>query len=196
LIKVIFIGVVSPLAFAFLTTLPDIPDARIEGIWRQIIDVFRGGILADWHVIYYPVFASNYSHYFRRSSAADSFSLEVQESEENFDLALIASLEIDVIPQWSLSWRKFYDMVVVCTTPLRLLLETSLWIAANIPATNRKNRTTSRQSTCFITALGAQFLVLLYPGKDFRIGALTFYSSFVRILPKVFRQTIIIADLY
>lgn len=33
------------------------------------------------------------------SSAAESFSLEVQETEENFDLALIASLEIDVIPQ-------------------------------------------------------------------------------------------------
>jgi hypothetical protein len=30
---------------------------------------------------------------------AESFSLEVQEAEENFDLALIAALEIDVIPQ-------------------------------------------------------------------------------------------------
>lgn len=28
--------------------IQDIPDERIEGIWRQIIDVFRGGILADW----------------------------------------------------------------------------------------------------------------------------------------------------
>ncbi|KAF7985483.1 hypothetical protein HWV62_5261 [Athelia sp. TMB] len=58
----------------------DIPDDRIEGMWRQIIDVFRGGILAD-------------------CSVAESFSLEVQEAEENFDLALIGSLEIDVIPQ-------------------------------------------------------------------------------------------------
>ncbi|KZP24026.1 hypothetical protein FIBSPDRAFT_785328 [Athelia psychrophila] len=58
----------------------DIPNDRIEGMWRQIIDVFRGGILAD-------------------CSVADSFSLEMQEAEENFDLALIASLEIDVIPQ-------------------------------------------------------------------------------------------------
>ena len=33
------------------------------------------------------------------SSVADSFSLEVQESEENFDLPLIAALEIDIIPQ-------------------------------------------------------------------------------------------------
>ena len=31
--------------------LSDIPDERIEGMWRQIIDVFRGGILADWYVI-------------------------------------------------------------------------------------------------------------------------------------------------
>ena len=35
---------------------------------------------------------------FHQSSAADSFALDVQESEENFDLALIASLEIDVVP--------------------------------------------------------------------------------------------------
>ena len=32
------------------------------------------------------------------SSFADTFALDVQESEENFDLALIASLEIDVVP--------------------------------------------------------------------------------------------------
>ncbi|KAF9484605.1 hypothetical protein BDN70DRAFT_825412 [Pholiota conissans] len=56
-----------------------IQDDRIEGIWRQILDVFRGGILAD-------------------CSSTESFSLEVQEAEENFDLALIASLEIDVVP--------------------------------------------------------------------------------------------------
>ncbi|KAH8105097.1 hypothetical protein BXZ70DRAFT_887449 [Cristinia sonorae] len=56
-----------------------IPDERVAAIWRQIIDTFRGGILAD-------------------CSAADSFPLDVQEAEENFDLALIASLEIDVVP--------------------------------------------------------------------------------------------------
>lgn len=28
-----------------------IPDGRIDGIWRQILDVFRGGILADWFVV-------------------------------------------------------------------------------------------------------------------------------------------------
>jgi hypothetical protein len=28
-----------------------IPDERIEGIWRQILDVFRGAILAEWFVV-------------------------------------------------------------------------------------------------------------------------------------------------
>jgi hypothetical protein len=25
-----------------------LPDERVEGLWHQILDVFRGGILADW----------------------------------------------------------------------------------------------------------------------------------------------------
>ncbi|THH26880.1 hypothetical protein EUX98_g7308 [Antrodiella citrinella] len=57
----------------------DIPDERVAAIWRQIIDTFKGGILAD-------------------CSVSESFPLGVQETEENFDLALIASLEIDVVP--------------------------------------------------------------------------------------------------
>ncbi|KAI0656026.1 hypothetical protein C8Q70DRAFT_922126 [Cubamyces menziesii] len=57
----------------------DIPSDRIEGIWRQVVDTFRGGILAD-------------------CSAAEHFPLDLQEAEENFDLALVASLEIDVVP--------------------------------------------------------------------------------------------------
>ncbi|GLB42717.1 putative C-terminal region of Mon2 protein [Lyophyllum shimeji] len=57
----------------------EIPSERIEGLWHQVLDVFRGGILAD-------------------CSAAESFPLDVQEAEENFDLALIAALEIDVAP--------------------------------------------------------------------------------------------------
>ncbi|PPQ88756.1 hypothetical protein CVT25_008626 [Psilocybe cyanescens] len=61
-----------------------ITDERIEGIWRQILDVFRGGILADCLI-------------------AETFPLEVQESEENFDLVLIASLEIDVVPHLAIS---------------------------------------------------------------------------------------------
>ncbi|KAJ7026944.1 hypothetical protein C8F04DRAFT_1008614 [Mycena alexandri] len=56
-----------------------VPDEHVEGIWRQVLDVFKGGILAD-------------------CSATETFSLETQEAEENFDLALIGALEIDVVP--------------------------------------------------------------------------------------------------
>ncbi|KAJ7659408.1 guanine nucleotide exchange factor in Golgi transport N-terminal-domain-containing protein [Mycena rosella] len=63
-----------------MQTLGDvIPDEHIEGIWRQVLDVFKGGILAD-------------------CSATETFPLEKQEAEENFDLALIGALEIDVVP--------------------------------------------------------------------------------------------------
>ena len=44
------------------------------------------------------------------SSAADTFALDVQESEENFDLALIASLEIDVVPY--IGDRRIPDILV------------------------------------------------------------------------------------
>ncbi|KAF9267021.1 hypothetical protein L218DRAFT_955496 [Marasmius fiardii PR-910] len=54
-------------------------DDRVTSIWRQTLDVFKGGILAD-------------------CSSALSFPLSVQESEENFDMALLSSLEIDVLP--------------------------------------------------------------------------------------------------
>ncbi|EIW78018.1 hypothetical protein CONPUDRAFT_146079 [Coniophora puteana RWD-64-598 SS2] len=57
----------------------NLPPERIEAIWRQMIDIFRGGILAD-------------------CSVAETFSLETQETEENFDLSLISSLEIDIVP--------------------------------------------------------------------------------------------------
>ncbi|PFH47539.1 hypothetical protein AMATHDRAFT_151886 [Amanita thiersii Skay4041] len=56
-----------------------IPDERVEGIWKQILDVFKGGILAD-------------------SSYIETLTLEEQMTEENFDLALIGALEIDVVP--------------------------------------------------------------------------------------------------
>ncbi|KAI0086033.1 guanine nucleotide exchange factor in Golgi transport N-terminal-domain-containing protein [Irpex rosettiformis] len=52
---------------------------RVEGIWRQVIESFRGAILAD-------------------CSAAENLPLETQHQEESFDLSLIASLEIDVVP--------------------------------------------------------------------------------------------------
>ncbi|KAF9232399.1 hypothetical protein BU15DRAFT_81311 [Melanogaster broomeanus] len=54
-------------------SLPAVSDNRIEAIWRQIIEGFRGGILAD-------------------CSATGNLSLEEREVEENFDLALISSL--------------------------------------------------------------------------------------------------------
>ncbi|KAF8666808.1 C-terminal region of Mon2 protein [Rhizoctonia solani] len=57
----------------------EVSDSRIEAIWRQIIDVFRGGLLAD-------------------CSTAESLPLDVQDAEENFDLALLSSLEVDVVP--------------------------------------------------------------------------------------------------
>ncbi|CAE7121297.1 unnamed protein product [Rhizoctonia solani] len=56
-----------------------VSNSRIEAIWRQIIDVFRGGLLAD-------------------CSAAEALPLDVQDTEENFDLALLSSLEVDVVP--------------------------------------------------------------------------------------------------
>ncbi|KAI0300723.1 hypothetical protein B0F90DRAFT_1722805 [Multifurca ochricompacta] len=52
---------------------------RVESIWRQVIDVYRSGILAD-------------------CSVADNFSLLEQEEEENFDQSLITSLETDAVP--------------------------------------------------------------------------------------------------
>ena len=32
----------------FFLSLQEVCDDRVEGIWRQVLDVFRGGILADW----------------------------------------------------------------------------------------------------------------------------------------------------
>jgi hypothetical protein len=74
---------------------------RVESTWKQVIDVYRGGILADWYVpllvrltiFLFPALARIIS------SDADSFSLSEQEDEENFDLSLVSSLEADVIPR-------------------------------------------------------------------------------------------------
>ncbi|KAG5643461.1 hypothetical protein DXG03_000893 [Asterophora parasitica] len=74
-----FLRIVKECALQIDRLGQDIPIHRMEGIWRQTLDVFKGGILAD-------------------CSAAESFPLEVQEEEENFDLALVAALEIDVAP--------------------------------------------------------------------------------------------------
>ncbi|KAF8129901.1 hypothetical protein EV363DRAFT_1399707 [Boletus edulis] len=70
-----FLRVVTESVSALLRLGEAISDTRVEAIWRQIIEGFRGGILAGL-----------------------TFSLEEQESEENFDLALISTLEIDLVP--------------------------------------------------------------------------------------------------
>ncbi|KAK7039339.1 protein MON2 [Favolaschia claudopus] len=74
-----FLKIVKECVTPMQTLASVIPDEHIEGIWRQVLDVFRGGILAD-------------------CSATETFPLEKQEEEENFDLALIGALEIDVVP--------------------------------------------------------------------------------------------------
>ena len=58
-------------------------------------------------------FISSLPHWFHlivASSVADTFPLDVRESEENFDLALIASLEIDVVPY--IGDRRIPDILV------------------------------------------------------------------------------------
>ncbi|KAJ6510816.1 hypothetical protein C8R45DRAFT_1207663 [Mycena sanguinolenta] len=74
-----FLKIVKECVLPMQTMGSVIPDEHVEGIWRQVLDVFRGGILAD-------------------CSATESFPLEKQEEEENFDLSLIGALEIDVVP--------------------------------------------------------------------------------------------------
>lgn len=59
--------------------IEEIPDVRVAGIWRQIIDVFQGAILAD-------------------CQSVSSLPIEEQEVEELFDMSLIAALEVDVVP--------------------------------------------------------------------------------------------------
>ncbi|KAJ7242359.1 hypothetical protein B0H12DRAFT_1132442 [Mycena haematopus] len=75
-----FLKIVKECVLRMQTLGSIVPDEHIEGIWRQVLDVFRGGILAD-------------------CSATEAFPLQKQEEEENFDLSLIGALEIDVVPQ-------------------------------------------------------------------------------------------------
>lgn len=51
--------------------------------------------MSPLHDIYLDIVADSTS---TGSSVAQAFSLELQEAEENFDLSLVASLEIDVVP--------------------------------------------------------------------------------------------------
>ncbi|EIN06524.1 hypothetical protein PUNSTDRAFT_90162 [Punctularia strigosozonata HHB-11173 SS5] len=74
-----FLRVVKDCAVQIKALGERLTDDGVERVWRQIIDVFRGGILAD-------------------CSPAEFMTLEQQAAEENFDLALVAALEVDVIP--------------------------------------------------------------------------------------------------
>ena len=88
-------GILLPILSAH-SRLLDIPVDRIEGIWRQVLDVLRGSILADWLAFLHS--CSSRRLLIPLSSAAESFTLEMQDAEENFDLSLLAALEIDVVP--------------------------------------------------------------------------------------------------
>ncbi|KAK0505557.1 concanavalin A-like lectin/glucanase domain-containing protein [Armillaria luteobubalina] len=59
-----FLRIVKELSNQINALSSDIPYERIEGIWRQVIDVFRGGILVD-------------------CSPAEEFPLDVQEAEDH-----------------------------------------------------------------------------------------------------------------
>ncbi|KAF5350099.1 hypothetical protein D9756_009239 [Leucocoprinus leucothites] len=74
-----FLKIVAPAGSNLQELDRDIPDDRIEGIWRQLLDVFKGAIFAD-------------------CSAALEFSLDVQAQEEDFDLALLTELQEHVVP--------------------------------------------------------------------------------------------------
>ncbi|KAL1725821.1 guanine nucleotide exchange factor in Golgi transport N-terminal-domain-containing protein, partial [Schizophyllum commune] len=74
-----FLRIVKEVGPQMKAHLEDIGAEHVEGIWRQVLDVFRGAILAD-------------------CSPAEELPLDEQEAEENFDLSLIAALEIDVVP--------------------------------------------------------------------------------------------------
>lgn len=104
----------------YLIGCSGIPDERVEGIWRQVLDVFRGGLLADWYVVLITV--GIYWAYDRcfYSAVAESFPLHVQEAEEKFDLSLIATLEIDVVlhlgemrvPDYLIVWYPIFEAII------------------------------------------------------------------------------------
>ncbi|KAJ3872331.1 thaumatin family-domain-containing protein [Lentinula edodes] len=82
-------------------------------------DVFRGGILPD-------------------CSTAESFPLDIQEEEENFDLSLVTSLKIDVVPQ-TLSGAQdldYYDVSVVdgFNVPIAVTVSNTSCSTASCPA--------------------------------------------------------------
>lgn len=74
-----FLRIVKECGPQMKSQLDDIGAEHVEAIWRQVLDVFRGAILAD-------------------CSPVEALTLDEQEAEENFDLSLVAALEIDVVP--------------------------------------------------------------------------------------------------
>ncbi|KAG9017683.1 hypothetical protein FRB90_000273 [Tulasnella sp. 427] len=79
----------------------EITSARLEGIWRQLLDVYKGGLLADWCVKFRDSVPESgvQPGGLPRSSPVEAMSLEAQSQEEQFDLALLNSLEIDIVPR-------------------------------------------------------------------------------------------------
>lgn len=76
--------------------------------------MFRGGLLADWYVDWA---ASPLVHVFNlHSSVAEQMPIDVQAAEEKFDLSLIATLEIDVVPH--LGNARVPEQLVVCANVL------------------------------------------------------------------------------
>lgn len=86
-----FLSVVKEAVVYLNRNSEDLDEQRIEGIWRAILDVYRGGILAD-------------------CTPVTQLTLEQRQEEENFDLTLISSLEIDVSPR--LGHRRIPDHLV------------------------------------------------------------------------------------
>ncbi|KZV66097.1 hypothetical protein PENSPDRAFT_689284 [Peniophora sp. CONT] len=74
-----FLAIVREIADGLKALEGQVEDERTEGVWRAVVDGFRGAILAD-------------------CSPADSFPFAQQEQEAMFDLKLVAALESNVVP--------------------------------------------------------------------------------------------------
>ncbi|KAL8279821.1 hypothetical protein RQP46_007671 [Phenoliferia psychrophenolica] len=75
-----FLKAVKECVVSLDTLGPNLPSAVLEGIWRQLVEGYRGALLAD---------TANHGH---------SMTTEDLHEEENFDLALLVSLEQDILP--------------------------------------------------------------------------------------------------
>jgi len=48
-----FLAIVKECTFHVKHFGDQIPDERLEGMWREMLSVFQGGILADWYVLFF-----------------------------------------------------------------------------------------------------------------------------------------------